>query len=84
MDTSTTVSIDLPEPLGGYVRERVSRGEYASAQDYLRELVRRDRELHATRHIRELVDDGLASGAATPLSEPEIQGIRQRIASVHR
>jgi antitoxin ParD1/3/4 len=84
MDTPTTVSIDLPEPLGGYVRERVSRGEYASQADDLRELVRRDREQHATRRIRELVDDGLASGAATPLTEAEIRGIRQRVAAADR
>jgi len=84
MDTHTTVSIDLPEPLGGYVRERVSRGEYASEADYLRELVRRDREKHASRRIREFVDEGLASGAAAVLTEAEIQGIRDRVASSRR
>ena len=84
MGTPTTVSIDLPEPLGGFVRERVTRGEFASEADYLRELVRRDREQHAARRIREWVDEGLASGPATPLTEAEVDGIRQRVAAKRR
>lgn len=81
MSTHTTVSIDLPEPLGGYVRERASRGGYASEADYLRELVRRDHQQDAARRVRQWVDEGLASGEPSPLTEAEIHGIRLRVAS---
>lgn len=76
-----TVKIELPEPLGGYVRQLVSRGEFASEGDFLRELVRRDRDLHTAQAVRALVEEGLSSGPATPLTDAELGAIRERIAS---
>ena len=54
-----TVKIELPEPLGGYVRQLVSRGEFASEGDFLRELVRRDRDLHTAQAVRALVEEAV-------------------------
>lgn len=78
---SHTVSIELPDPLGGYVRDRFAEGEFVSEADNLRELTRRDREMRSARRIRALVDEGLASGPATPLTDAELGVIRQRIGS---
>lgn len=79
---NSTFSVELPEPLHGYVRERVECGEFADEAAYLRDLVRQDRDRRATERLRELIAEGLASGPATPLIEADIARIRQRIASV--
>ncbi len=80
MDNST-LSVELPEPLHGYVKERVQRGEFPDEAAYLRDLVRQDRERRAAMRLRELIEEGLASGPPTPLTEAEVARIRERIAS---
>ena len=74
--------VDLPEPLHGYVKERVTCGEFPDEAAYLRDLVRQDRDRRATNRLRELIAEGLASGPATPLTEADVARMRQRIASV--
>jgi antitoxin ParD1/3/4 len=82
--TNATVQLELPETLRRFVDERVQRGDYADAGEYLRDLVRRDRETDAAARLRELVREGLASGPATPLNEADIRAIRARIAAAAR
>ena len=79
---NSTLSVELPEPLHGYVRERVECGEFPDEAAYLRDLVRQDRDRRATDRLRELIAEGLASGPATPLTEADVARVRQRIASV--
>ena len=79
---NSTLSLELPESLHGYVRERVACGEFLDEAAYLRDLVRRDRDRRATNRLRELIAEGLASVPATPLTEADVVRIRQRIASV--
>ena len=80
MDNST-LSVELPEPLHGYVKERVECGEFPDEAAYLRDLVRQDRERRAAQRLRELIDEGLASGPPTPLTEADVARIRERIAT---
>lgn len=82
MDTST-VQVELPDPLGGFVAARVRAGDFADAGAYLQDLVRRDREAQVAR-LRELVQEGLDSGEPTPLTPDEIAAIRQRVRSAAR
>ena len=77
----TTLEQALPPPLREYVEQRVRDGSYADTAEYLRDLVRRDREDQALRRLRELIEEGLASGPATPLTEGEIESIRARAAA---
>lgn len=37
-----SMNISLPDPMRDYVQDRVDRGQYASASDYVRDLIRRD------------------------------------------
>ena len=77
MDTNT-LSVELPEPLHGYVKERVERGEYADEGEYLRDLIRRDRQVHAAQRLRELIQEGLDSGPARPMTEADWASLRAR------
>ncbi|WP_156361937.1 type II toxin-antitoxin system ParD family antitoxin [Sphingomonas sp. Leaf343] len=38
-----SMNISLPDPMRDYVQDRIDRGHYASASDYVRDLIRRDR-----------------------------------------
>jgi putative addiction module CopG family antidote len=77
MDTSS-VKVELPDPLGSFVAARVRAGDFADASAYLQDLVRRDREAQVGR-LAVLIQEGLDSGEPTPLTEDEIAAIRQRI-----
>jgi antitoxin ParD1/3/4 len=37
-----SMNISLPDPMRDYVQDRIDRGQYASASDYVRDLIRRD------------------------------------------
>jgi len=39
-----TMNISLPEKMKKRVRERIARGSYANASDYVRDLIRKDIE----------------------------------------
>ncbi len=54
---------------------------YPRTDPYLRDLVRQDREWRAAQRLRELIEEGLASGPPTPLTEAEVVRIRERIAT---
>jgi antitoxin ParD1/3/4 len=75
---SNCLSVDLPETLRGYVKERVACGEYADEGDYLRDLIRRDRAVHAARRLRELIQEGLDSGPARAMTEADWSNLRSR------
>ena len=79
-----TVTVELPDRLRSFVDERLRLGDYADAGEYLRDLVRRDREQQAAKRLQELIEEGLASGPATPLTESEVARIRARVAATGR
>lgn len=64
-----TISIAVPEPVVAYMDERVAAGEYGNRSEYIRDLVRRDQRERSKDRLRALVEEGLASGAATPMSQ---------------
>ncbi len=61
-----TMTVSLPDPMKDWIEAQISRGEYASASDYVRDLVRRDRERREPEltidDLRKLVADAKASG----------------------
>lgn len=81
---TTTLEQALPELLRAYVEQRVREGAYADTAEYLRDLVRRDREQQAVQRLRALIEEGLASGPATPLTQTEVERIRERVAAAGR
>ncbi len=60
------MNIALPEPLRAYVAQRVDSGEYGNTSEYVRELIRKDQREQRLQRLRSLVEEGLASGPATP------------------
>ena len=50
-----TMTVSLPDPMKDWVETQISRGDYATASDYVRDLIRRDR----ARRERELTQDEL-------------------------
>ncbi|PZR93920.1 MAG: type II toxin-antitoxin system ParD family antitoxin [Hyphomicrobiales bacterium] len=61
-----TMTVSLPDPMKDWIEAQISRGEYASASDYVRDLVRRDRARRepelTIEDLRKLVADAKASG----------------------
>jgi antitoxin ParD1/3/4 len=66
MSNTITMNIALPSALRAYVSERVESGDYGNTSEYVRDLIRKDRHERQILRLRALVEDGLASGPATP------------------
>ncbi len=64
-----TMTVSLPDPMKDWIEVQISRGEYASASDYVRDLVRRDRARREPEltidDLRKLVADAKASGISS-------------------
>lgn len=77
--SSLTMSFALPEAMRSYIDERVKSGSYGNTSEYLRDLIRRDQEAQAAQRLRALIEEGLASGPATPLTDEDFAAIRVRM-----
>lgn len=80
--SSLTTSFALPETMRSYIDERVKSGSYGNTSEYLRDLIRSDQEAQAAQRLRELIEEGLASGPATPLTDEDFAAIRERMVKV--
>ena len=76
MSSTCTMNIALPEPLRAYVAERVESGQYGNTSEYVRELIRKDQREQAITRLRALVEQGLASGPATPHTQADWDDLR--------
>jgi antitoxin ParD1/3/4 len=75
---ANTISLAIPEPIVEYIDSRVSTGGYGNRSEYIRELVRLDQREQTKLRLRALLEDGLASGPATPDTQEdwdELEGI---------
>ena len=59
-----------------YIDERVAAGEYANRSDCVRDLVRKHQREHVKQRLRTLIEDGLASGPATPVTQSDWDELR--------
>ena len=71
MSSTSTMNVALPEQLRAYVAERVQSGHYGNTSEYVRDLIRRDQREQRAQRLRALLEEGLASGPATPMSQAE-------------
>jgi antitoxin ParD1/3/4 len=78
-----TMTVSLPDPMKDWIEAQISRGEYASASDYVRDLIRRDRARRETEltidDLRKLVADAKA-GEISKRSVDEIFAEAEKVA----
>lgn len=77
MSSTITMNIALPEPLRVYVAERVESGHYGNTSEYVRDLIRKDQREQRVQRLQVLVEEGLASGPATPDTEADWDELRR-------
>ncbi len=75
----TTLNISLPDTLGDFVQERVTRGDYDTASDYLRDLIHEDQRRKAQEKLDALLREGLESGPSTPMTAQDWDEIRLEV-----
>ena len=66
-----TISVSVPDELKEYIDQRVARGDYGSAEEYLAEKAREDRDRYEVQRqaLRQKVLDGMNSGPGVAWSE---------------
>lgn len=60
-------NVVLPESLVPFVADRVARGGYSSAEDYVRALIEADRLRETEDRLEALVDEAIDSGPTIPV-----------------
>jgi antitoxin ParD1/3/4 len=68
-DRMATLNVSLPDPLEAWVEDRVKRGSYVDAGDYVRDLIRRDRD------ERQALVDALIEGEQSGISDRSVSEI---------
>ena len=76
----TTLNVSLPDSLRRFVEEQVEQGGFSTTSEYIRHLIRKARESEASARLENLLLEGLHSGPAEPLSRPEWDALRLRVA----
>ncbi len=75
----TTLNVSLPDALGEFVQERITQGDYKTADDYLRELIHEDQRRKAQEKLDALLQEGLESGPSTPMTTQDWEEIRSEV-----
>jgi antitoxin ParD1/3/4 len=73
----TSMNVSLPAALRDFVRQRVERGGFANASEYMRDLIRREVESSKRSSLEELLREGLESGPATPMTDADWDDLRR-------
>lgn len=73
-----TMNISLSDPLKAFVDEEVREGGFSSTSDYMRDLIRQRQRHKAEDLLRQIIAEGLASGAAEPVTAETFEDMRKR------
>ncbi len=74
---TTSLTIDLPQPLKTFVDDQVATGDFATAADYICVLLREAQKQKVREHVDQLLLAGLNSGPATPMTAQDWEDIRR-------
>jgi antitoxin ParD1/3/4 len=79
MRASSEYHIRLPGKLGEFVKKQLDNGEFRDANEYFAALVEADQIGSNKERLAKLVEEGLASGPATPMTADDWKNLRQRV-----
>ncbi|MSP59726.1 MAG: type II toxin-antitoxin system ParD family antitoxin [Myxococcales bacterium] len=79
-----TMNISIPADMRSFVEEETSRGGYASTSEYLRAIIRKEREARERESLERKLEEGLASGPATPWMAADRKRLRKRLLATPR
>jgi antitoxin ParD1/3/4 len=79
----TTLNISLPDAMKTFVEERVRKGMYASASDYIRTLVREDQKRQAEEELEAKLLAALDSGDFREATPELFEQLRSRVHAQH-
>ncbi len=65
------MNVALTDQLRAFVSRRIQSGAYGNASEYVRDLIRKDQEVQRLQTLRALLEDGMASGPATPFTSAD-------------
>ena len=75
-----TMNISLPDAMKSFIEDQAARQGFATVSEYVRALIREAQERQSERdRVESLLLDGIASGAATPLTGADWREIRREV-----
>ncbi len=75
----TSLNISLPESLKAFVEEKVRKGGYGTASEYVRELIREARKREAQARLEALLLEGIDSGPPREMTAKDWADLRRRV-----
>ncbi|BEV09916.1 type II toxin-antitoxin system ParD family antitoxin [Asticcacaulis sp. DW145] len=74
------MSVSLSETMRGFIKSRVSSGDYHNESEYIRDLVRRDQErLNQELRLAKLLEEAEQSGLSDKSLPDIMQAVKQKL-----
>jgi antitoxin ParD1/3/4 len=76
----SSMSVSLSETMRGFIKSRVSSGDYHNESEYIRDLVRRDQErLNHELRLTKLLEEAEQSGLSDKSLPDIMQAVKQKL-----
>lgn len=76
----SSMSVSLSETMRGFIKSRVSSGDYHNESEYIRDLVRRDQErLSQELRLAKLLEEAEQSGLSDKSLPDIMQAVKQKL-----
>ncbi|MFN3807888.1 type II toxin-antitoxin system ParD family antitoxin [Asticcacaulis sp.] len=76
----SSMSVSLSETMRGFIKSRVSSGDYHNESEYIRDLVRRDQErLNQELRLTKLLEEAEQSGLSDKSLPDIMQAVKQKL-----
>ncbi|BBF81500.1 MAG: type II toxin-antitoxin system ParD family antitoxin [Asticcacaulis sp.] len=76
----SSMSVSLSETMRGFIKSRVSSGDYHNESEYIRDLVRRDQErLSQELRLTKLLEEAEQSGLSDKSLPDIMQAVKQKL-----
>jgi len=76
----SSMSVSLSETMCGFIKSRVSSGDYHNESEYIRDLVRRDQErLNQELRLAKLLEEAEQSGLSDKSLPDIMQAVKQKL-----
>lgn len=76
----SSMSVSLSETMRGFIKSRVSSGDYHNESEYIRDLVRRDQErLNQELRLAKLLEEAEQSGLSDKSLPDIMQAVKQKL-----
>ena len=79
----TTLNISFPDSMQSFIQEKIAKGGYGSADEYIRQLVSEDQKRAAWDRLESLVLEGVDAGESQEMTSADWEDLKRKVVQNH-